>query len=171
MSANQNIPVYTTRPSLIRTPNAGNTTIFKSDGTETLTMDAYYEMLSDRSVRLLFQPGGAGFGGPKIYKATINQSGISDPVAEVLANTLGNVVWTRNNVGLYIGTLLGAFPTSSRVFLMTGNFTSGIAISSRFNSFAGLTYGDVDTVVLECQSKDVPADGLFSDLAVLIEVY
>lgn len=47
----------------------------------------------------------------KVYTALLNQTGTNAPVATVLENTLGGtVVWTRNSPGLYIATLIGAFP-------------------------------------------------------------
>ena len=45
----------------------------------------------------------------KVYTALLTQSGEDDPVATVLENTLGNIVWSRQNIGQYIGTLAGAF--------------------------------------------------------------
>lgn len=53
--------------------------------------------------------------GYRSYTALLNQSGISDPVATVLDNTLGNIVWTRVGVGRYIGTLTGAFVSNKVV--------------------------------------------------------
>lgn len=47
----------------------------------------------------------------KVYTAFITQSGTDDPTVTVLQNNLGgNIVWTRDNTGRYIGTLAGAFP-------------------------------------------------------------
>lgn len=49
----------------------------------------------------------------KIYRALLNQSGTDAPVATVLENTLGGtVVWTRQSAGVYIGTLIAAFPVA-----------------------------------------------------------
>jgi hypothetical protein len=46
----------------------------------------------------------------KVYSALLSQSGTSAPTAIVLQNTLGgNIVWTREGVGVYKGTLAGAF--------------------------------------------------------------
>lgn len=48
----------------------------------------------------------------KVYTALLSQSGTDDPVATVRENTLsGTPVWTRNDVGQYIGTLVGEFTT------------------------------------------------------------
>ena len=52
-----------------------------------------------------------------VYTALLSQSGTDAPVATVLQNTLGgDVVWTRNTLGIYDGTLLGAFPANRTIF-------------------------------------------------------
>lgn len=48
---------------------------------------------------------------PKKYVANIAQTGTSDPTATVFENTIGNIVWTREEPGMYIGTLTDAFTT------------------------------------------------------------
>jgi len=49
----------------------------------------------------------------KVYAALLTQSGTDAPTATVLENTLGGtVVWTRDDTGLYTGTLAGAFPAT-----------------------------------------------------------
>ncbi len=47
----------------------------------------------------------------KVYTALLTQSGTDAPVATVLENTLGDIVWTRTGVGQYSGTLIGGFTT------------------------------------------------------------
>lgn len=46
----------------------------------------------------------------KIYTAKLTQTGTAAPIPTILQNTIGNITWTRDNAGLYIGTLSGAFP-------------------------------------------------------------
>lgn len=53
----------------------------------------------------------------KAYVALLTQSGTNAPVATVLENTIGNIVWTRTSPGIYIGTLTGAFPIE-KTFIM-----------------------------------------------------
>jgi len=45
----------------------------------------------------------------KVYTALLRQDGVSAPVANILENTIGNIVWSYTNVGTYKGTLTGAF--------------------------------------------------------------
>lgn len=54
-------------------------------------------------------PGGGNITAD-VYIANITQTGVGDPTATVGDNTLGGtVVWTRDSLGLYYGTLTGAF--------------------------------------------------------------
>lgn len=49
--------------------------------------------------------------GVKVYRALVSQTGTDAPTAIVLENSLGgDIVFSRANVGLYDGTLNGAFP-------------------------------------------------------------
>jgi hypothetical protein len=47
---------------------------------------------------------------PKRYRANLSQSGTNNPVATVYENTLGNIVWNRSDVGVYVGILVNGFP-------------------------------------------------------------
>ena len=58
--------------------------------------------------------------GVKVYRALLNQTGTDAPVATVLENTIGAIVWTRQGLGDYRGTLAGAFP-ASKVFARVGS--------------------------------------------------
>jgi hypothetical protein len=56
----------------------------------------------------------------KEYVATITQATTGAPVPTVLHNTLGGtLVWSRSGVGTYLATLTGAFPTASKVVILT----------------------------------------------------
>ncbi len=55
-----------------------------------------------------------------VYTALLTQSGTSAPVATVLENTLGGtVVWSYDDVGVYIGTLAGAFVIGQTACIMS----------------------------------------------------
>ena len=56
--------------------------------------------------------------GVKVYRALLTQTGTNAPVPTILENTIGNIVWSRNNYGVYLGTLSGAF-TESKTFINT----------------------------------------------------
>jgi len=102
---------------------------------------------------------------PKIYKATTNQSAGDDPTATVLKNTIGNIVWTRDDDGFYIGTLAGAFP-ENKTFVLVQNFYS----SSGDKIYAYRSNND--TIVIETQSAlNVGTDSILTKVSILIEVY
>ena len=54
----------------------------------------------------------------KVYTALLTQSGTDAPVATVLENTLGDIVWSYVDVGYYVGTLLGAFTENKTGFFI-----------------------------------------------------
>ena len=69
----------------------------------------------DADIDLLLSGKGTGtviLNGVKVYRALLTQSGTSVPTVTVLENSLGGtVVWTRDSIGNYVGTLAGAFPS------------------------------------------------------------
>ena len=50
--------------------------------------------------------------GYKTYVAILTQSDENDPVATVIQNTIGNIVWSRTGVGDFIGNLSNGFPAN-----------------------------------------------------------
>lgn len=56
--------------------------------------------------------------GYKSYVALMSQTGTAAPTVIELENSLGNIVWTRNGVGVYEGTLSGAF-LLEKTFIIT----------------------------------------------------
>lgn len=68
-----------------------------------------FEFLVQRPY-IIGNPAGVAY---SVYSALMNQSGTADPVATVLQNTIsGTIVWTRADVGSYLGTLSGVFTTN-----------------------------------------------------------
>jgi hypothetical protein len=68
------------------------------------------------------------------YIATLLQSSTTDPLATVLENTLGDIVWTRFAVGVYRGTLSGAFPDQDRTYVVFNNTVGPSACTSAWKS-------------------------------------
>ena len=82
--------------------------------------------------------------GVKVYRALLTQTGTNAPVATVTENTLGgDVVWTYNAEGTYIGTLADAFSTSTVVQC------SGVII------YAGILYGFIGSEQIDSDSVQV----------------
>lgn len=70
----------------------------------------------------------------KHYIALLFQTGTSNPVAYVLENTLsGNIVWTYDTVGEYLGTLTGEF-TEYKTTVICNNTMQGEIIAGRKNN-------------------------------------
>lgn len=60
-----------------------------------------------------------------VYSALLSQSGVTAPVAIILENQLsGPIVFTYDGIGLYTGTLTGAFP-ANKTFILDGVATDG----------------------------------------------
>lgn len=61
---------------------------------------------------------------PNVYKGYFNQSGTSTPTVTIIKNDLsGAIVWTRNSIGSYTGTLIGAF-ASTKTFIASKSQTN-----------------------------------------------
>lgn len=93
----------------------------------------------------------------KKYVAIINQSGSSAPVATVLENTIGNIVWSRVATGTYLGTLNGAFPVNKVLILSSmgvGGPAAEINSARAVDNFVYLvsisnsTYNPVDSALV-----------------------
>jgi hypothetical protein len=99
----------------------------------------------------------------KKYIALISQTGILDPVATVLENTIGDIVWTRIGVGEYLGTLTGAFSAQDKVYCISGN--------NDFDS-TSLKWNSVNDVVLwSFDNTHTPIDAALNYTTIEIRVY
>lgn len=59
----------------------------------------------------------------KVYTALFSQAGTSAPTVTVVgSNEIGTIVWTYSGVGLYTGTLSGAFPAAKTWGIFQGEF-------------------------------------------------
>jgi len=55
----------------------------------------------------------------KVFTALLTQSGTNAPIATVLENTLGNIVWSYSSVGSYQATLTGAFTSKTFFYIFS----------------------------------------------------
>lgn len=56
----------------------------------------------------------------KVYTALLTQIDTNAPIAIVLENTIGDIIWTYDDIGSYKGTLASAFTTNKTfVFINT----------------------------------------------------
>ena len=59
--------------------------------------------------------------GYRSYTALLTQSGTDAPVATVLENTIGDIVWSRDGLGFYKASLNGVFSVDKTMALITGS--------------------------------------------------
>lgn len=75
----------------------------------------------------------------KKYVALLSQSGTDAPVATVLENTIGDIVWSYDNVGSYIATLLDAFPPEKTYIFVSHSATGLLAYGAFGNTISLIT--------------------------------
>ena len=108
----------------------------------------------------------------KVYTALLTQSGTDAPVAIVLENTLGGeVVWSYDSVGVYVGTLSGAFDVNK-----TALYTSQSSDSNNDVGSVPYIFMEVDTIddILVhsiVKSTNAYSDGLLYRTTIEIRVY
>ena len=91
----------------------------------------------------------------KKYIALISQTGTANPTVAVLENTIGNIVWTRSLVGVYYGTLTGAFTANKTSVNISGVYKGSAQAIRRNNNevnvftTATLTITETDSLLDE----------------------
>jgi hypothetical protein len=98
----------------------------------------------------------------KVYTALLTQSGLSNPVATVLENTIGPITITRGGTGEYTITSSGLFTLNQTTFDITP--IQGFIKQSGLSS--------INTIVFETRStSNVASDGLLVSKKLEIRVY
>ena len=100
----------------------------------------------------------------KVYTALLTQTGTNAPVATVLENTIGNIVWARNNTGIYQAVLVGAF-TLNKTHLLSGTLevlNNAALIFFRISE---------DSIILQVSVNGFISDDLLSNFSIEIRVY
>lgn len=94
------------------------------------------------------------------YVALLTQSGTDAPTATVLENTLGgSVVWARSDVGVYTGTLVGAFTLNKTAIFTSPSVTDSLVFSARTSAdVVTLTTSDVDGTILDALLLATPIE-------------
>jgi len=71
----------------------------------------------------------------KIYKALMTQAGSTAPTATIIRNTIGEIIWTRSGVGIYLGTLTAAFIANKvwAIISNTSNDATATFVIARLN--------------------------------------
>ena len=102
----------------------------------------------------------------KVYTALLSQSGTDAPTAVVLENTLGDIVWSRSEEGVYVGTLTGAFK-EGKTFLISKFKTNSTDDPSSYS----ISDAGVNAVYVTSESSDVLQDGILYSTPIEIKVY
>ena len=110
--------------------------------------------------------GIAGDGSYKKYSVVLSQSSTSAPTIDYInSNTIGTIVWTRSDQGIYYGTLTGAFPVLKTVLFYPCD-TQG---STDFK-FYFIRQSD-DIIVLTTLYSGVPTDDYLVNQPIELIVY
>lgn len=102
----------------------------------------------------------------KEYTALITQFSTDPPVATIMKNTIGNIVWTRHETGEYRGTLTGAFLENKTV--------ASIQPTTEYHPNIELYVGPVSTniiTILAYESGTLSDSVLFAFLTIKIYTY
>jgi hypothetical protein len=98
--------------------------------------------------------------GYKEYVALLTQTGTSAPVATVLSNTIGAIVWAYAGVGQYTATLIGAFPATKTQL----EVTPGTYLSDGADTYNYSLYRTSDNmIVLQSYENGSSINGAFKD--------
>lgn len=97
----------------------------------------------------------------KVYTALLTQSGTDAPVAIVLENTIGNIVWTYGTTGEYFGTLINVFISDKTYFS---------ALPSQGTQLK-FVRSSVDVVNLGTIASLLKTNGLLNNTPIEIRVY
>lgn len=91
-----------------------------SSGIKTTTLQMADTPTANRLIKLPDDDGTLAIQKYKSYVALISQEDTNAPIVTVIQNEIGNIVWSRLQVGSYAGVLSGAFP-NNKTFLPKPN--------------------------------------------------
>lgn len=98
----------------------------------------------------------------KVYTALLTQSGTDAPVATVLENTIGNIVWSRVGLGQYQGLLSSAFVNNKTFVICNHNAKSYFVEINRANN---------DSIFLKTLGISDYEDDILGSTSIEIRVY
>lgn len=141
------------------------TEIGEIDGVEPTDLQDAFDKLTTATAN--FNGGGAA---PyKVYTALLTQSGTDAPVATVLENTLGGeVVWSYDTLGTYIGTLNGAF-IENKTKLEIGLVSDGDYSTLYFGNFYRINSDSIGLNTLNLSTSF--GDQILNNTPIEIRVY
>ena len=103
----------------------------------------------------------------KVYSALLTQSGTDAPIAIVLENTIGEIVWDYDTSGSYIGTLTDAFTNNKSFTILTTNS------NATDKPIFSIQFIDTDRIAINTYDIDSSSytDGLLLNTPIEIRVY
>ena len=105
----------------------------------------------------------------KVYTALLTQTSTA-PVAIVLDNTIGNIVWSKTSTGSYLATLNGAFPDADKVAIFINQ--AGLIPLGGGDSVYTYTYvNNSDSIILDTLISSNYQDGQLYKTTIEIRVY
>ena len=110
----------------------------------------------------------------KVYVAELNNMGAGAvaPVATVIKNTIGDIVWTRTGEGSYVGTLTGAF-TEDKTFLSGQGYSVSTLVggTGSWPNAQALNSNNADTVSVYNYALNLTAgNNLADNVGMFIEI-
>lgn len=139
-----------------------------SAGALTNTPNAFGPVLMPTSTTAGYVLSNAGNSGASEYVATLAQSGTNAPVATVLKNTLGAIVWSRSGPGVYSATLVGAFTNGVRTLV---ELDTQKALLTYVNDGVLITASRSNADVVSIDTSDSTDDWISSEWLFRITVY
>jgi len=94
----------------------------------------------------------------KTYRANLTQTSTNAPVATVLENTLGDIVWSYDGVGAYTATLTGAF-TANKTFIIPPYNSSNVSAANDIMYVFAMGRNDANTLYLITGERDALGAG------------
>ena len=104
--------------------------------------------------------------GYRSYTALLTQTGTDAPVAIVLENNIGNIVWSRVSDGEYNGTLNSAFTSNKTYYSITMTSGGGLDVGQFVQNTTQSDYISIAT-----WSNNIFFDGLLANTPIEIRVY
>lgn len=150
-------------------PQGGRRLKVTTDGGVDILNDAL--TLSDpnggRAIKVQIEEGGY-----KVYTALLTQEDANDPSANVLKNTIGDIVWTRVGDGEYIGTLSGAFPIDKYFAPMPiAGLDSDVNSGGGNSTYSYYRVDDDNVYVVSTQFEVGQSDNVLNNSPIEIRVY
>jgi len=100
----------------------------------------------------------------RVYVATITQAGVANPVATIIENTIGAILWVRSGAGVYRGDL-------ANVFVAGKTWLSEVPVNT-LGTFARMARFNASRVeIFTVNAALVATDALLTDSSIEIRVY